>query len=278
MLSQGIEVLPDRYAVAMLVGAIILGRGRRFITDWSPFIGLLVSYDFLRGFADDLAGRAEYLLSIHADQAMFGIAPTVFLQRAFFNASALQWYDYAATLLYFLHFVLPLGFAMLLWLRGRNQFTDFAASLTILSYAAWLTYLIFPSAPPWLAAQNGYLDGVTRVLGQTINFLPDRLDLPSLYRQLNPNEVAAIPSLHAAYPLLVLLFALRFFGRRGLVIAMYVFAVWLAVIYLGEHYAIDVLLGAVYAGAAFVFGPFAVRFIERVRFWRPDRTPSFRRV
>src|SRR5438445_1481822 len=57
MLSQGIEVLPDRYAVAMLVGAIILGRGRRFITDWSPFIGLLISYDFLRGFADDLAGR-----------------------------------------------------------------------------------------------------------------------------------------------------------------------------------------------------------------------------
>jgi len=141
-----------------------------------------------------------------------------------------------------------------------------------------LTYLLFPSAPPWLAAQNGYLDGVTRVLGQTINLLPDRLDMPSIYRQLNPNMVAAIPSLHAAYPFLVLLFALRFFGRRGLVVAPYVLAVWLAVIYLGEHYAIDVILGAAYAGMAFALGPLAVRFVERIRTWRLDRTPSFTRA
>lgn len=30
------EALPDRYAAAMLVGAVVLGRGWRFITDWSP--------------------------------------------------------------------------------------------------------------------------------------------------------------------------------------------------------------------------------------------------
>jgi hypothetical protein len=278
MLSQGIEVLPDRYAVAMLVGAVILGRGRRFIADWSPFIGLLISYDFLRGFADDLAGRAEFILPMQADAAIFGDVPTVFLQRTFFNPGALQWYDYVATLLYFLHFVLPLGFAMLLWLRSRSQFTEFAASLTILSYAAWLTYLVFPSAPPWLAAENGYVGGVTRVLGETINLFPDRLDLPSIYRQLNPNAVAAIPSLHAAYPFLVLLFALRFFGRRGIIVGLYVVAAWLAVIYLGEHYAVDVMFGALYAAAAFVVGPRALRLIGRVRISRPAWTPSFRRA
>jgi hypothetical protein len=138
--------------------------------------------------------------------------------------------------------------------------------------------LVFPAAPPWLATQNGYLGELSRVLGQTINFLPERVDVPSLYNQLNPNPVAAIPSLHAAYPLLVLLFALRFFGRRALVAGVYVLAVWLALIYLGEHYAIDVFLGAVYAGAAFVLGPPVVWAIERARSWRPDRTRSFRRT
>ena len=137
---------------------------------------------------------------------------------------------------------------------------------------------MFPSAPPWLAAQDGYLGGVTRVLGQTINVLPDRLDLPSIYRQLNPNAVAAIPSLHAAYPFLVLLFALRFFGRRGIVVGLYVLAAWLAVIYLGEHYAIDVILGALYAGVAFVLGPKVLTPIERVRLWNPDWGPIFRRA
>ena len=215
---------------------------------------------------------------MQADTAIFGVVPTAFLQQTFFNSSSLQWYDYAATLLYFLHFLLPLGFAMLLWLRSRSQFTEFAASLTTLSYAAWLTYLVFPSAPPWLAAQNGYLGGVTRVLGQTINVLPDRLDLPSIYRQLNPNAVAAIPSLHAAYPFLVLLFALRFFGRRGIVVGLYVLAAWPAVIYLGEQYAVDVILGALYAGVAFVLGPRVLTLIERVRFRNPDWGPIFKRA
>jgi hypothetical protein len=267
MIEQGVEALPDRYAIAMLVGALVLGRAKRFMHDWLPFIGLLVSYDFLRGFADDLSGRVQYLQSIQFDQAMFTVVPTVALQNLLF-ASSLHWWDYAATIVYFLHFVLPLGFAMVLWLRDRRRFTDFVTSLTLLSYAGWLTYIAFPSAPPWMAAQDGYLDGVTRILDRTINFLPNHLDLPTVYRALDPNPIAAIPSLHAAYPFLVLLFALKFFRWRGLVVLPYVAVVWFAVIYLGEHYATDVLIGAVYATVAFFAGPIAVRAVARIR-WRP---------
>jgi membrane-associated phospholipid phosphatase len=109
---------------------------------------------------------------------------------------------------------------------------------------------------------------VTRILDRTINFLPNHLDLPTVYRALDPNPVAAIPSLHAAYPFLVLLFAVKFFRRRGLVVLPYVAIVWFAVIYLGEHYATDVLIGAAYATAAFFAGPLAVRAVARIR-WRP---------
>ena len=267
MIEQGVEALPDRYAIAMLVGALVLGRAKQFMHDWLPFIGLLVSYDFLRGFADDLSGRVQYLQSIQLDQAMFTVVPTVALQNLLF-ASSLHWWDYAATIVYFLHFVLPLGFAMVLWLQDRRRFTDFVTSLTLLSYAGWLTYIVFPSAPPWMAAQAGYLDGVTRILDRTIDFLPNHLDLPTVYRALDPNPIAAIPSLHAAYPFLVLLFALKFFRWRGLVVLPYVAVVWFAVIYLGEHYATDVLIGAAYATAAFVAGPLAVRAVAHVR-WRP---------
>jgi membrane-associated phospholipid phosphatase len=221
----------------------------------------------LRGFADDLSGHVQYAQSIRFDEALFSVVPTVALQNLLF-AGSLHWWDYAATVVYFLHFVLPLGFAMVLWLQDRRRFTDFVASLTLLSYAGWLTYIAFPSAPPWMAAQAGYLDGVTRILDRTINFLPSHLDLPTVYRALDPNPVAAIPSLHAAYPFLVLLFAVRFFHWRGLVVLPYVAVVWFAVIYLGEHYATDVLIGAVYAIVAFIVGPLAVRAVARVR-WRP---------
>jgi membrane-associated phospholipid phosphatase len=66
----------------------------------------------------------------------------------------------------------------------------------------------------------------------------------------------------------VLLFALKFFRWRGLVVLPYVAVVWFAVIYLGEHYATDVLIGVVYATAAFFAGPIAVRAVARIR-WRP---------
>ncbi len=262
MVTQGVEALPDRFAIAMLFGMVILGRGRRFVADWLPFIGLIVSYDLLRGLAPHLGGSAHVTEAIAFDRGLFGVVPTVALQSWLFSGD-LHWYDYAATLIYFLHFVLPLGFAMLLWLRNRRQFTEFVTSLTLLSYAAWLTYVAFPSAPPWMAARDGYLAGVTRILDRTINFLPDRLHLPTVYNALDPNPVAAVPSLHAAYPFLVLLFAVRFFGRRGLVTALYVAAVWWAIVYLGEHYAFDITVGAVYALIAFVAGPLVVRALAR---------------
>jgi len=90
----------------------------------------------------------------------------------------------------------------------------------------------------------------------------------SVSRLIDPNPYTAIPSLHAAYPFLVLLFAVKFFRRRGLIVLPYVAIVWFAVIYLGEHYATDVLIGAAYATAAFFAGPLAVRAVARIR-WRP---------
>ncbi len=264
MITQGVEPLPDRFAVAMLLGAIILGRAKTFVADWIPFVGLVISYDYLRGLAPALSGRAHFLAQIDIDRGIFGVVPTVALQGLIFTGSP-SWYDYVATFVYFLHFVVPLGFAMFLWLRDRTWFAEFVASITLLSYGAWLTYVAFPAAPPWMAAQHGYLDGVTRILDKTVNLLPDRVDLPSVYRFLDPNPVAAIPSIHAAYPFLVLLFAVRFFGRRGLLVAFYVAAVWWAVVYLGEHYATDVVVGVVYASAAFVAGPAVLRALARPR-------------
>ena len=67
------------------------------------------------------------------------------------------------------------------------------------------------------------------------------------YHSLNPNQVAAFPSMHAAYPLLGAL-ALWRISRAGAVVALaWSVLVWFSVVYLGEHYAVDVLGGIVVA-------------------------------
>ena len=67
------------------------------------------------------------------------------------------------------------------------------------------------------------------------------------------NDVAAVPSLHAAFAMLFALYLWRLVPRyvRPL-LALYPLAMTVALVYLGEHYAVDCIAGWIYALAAFV--------------------------
>jgi hypothetical protein len=236
--------------VVLLVPVLFIRRARAFALDWSPFLLLLFSYEFLRGLAGRV-GQVHYFLAMHFDQLLFGTPPSVWLQQRFAHSAPAP-YDYIAAVLYLMHFVAPLSFAFVLWMRSREEFARFTSSFLVLSYAALATFVVFPAAPPWLASQQGYLPEVHEQVGVVLSAFPSHFNLPTVYQLFDPNQVAAIPSLHAAYPLLLLLFAYRFFGPRALVLAPYVAGVWLAVIYMGEHYVFDVAVGALYSVAAFV--------------------------
>ncbi len=60
-----------------------------------------------------------------------------------------------------------------------------------------------------------------------------------------------MPSLHAAYPFLAFLFARRFFGRVGWLMLLYSACVWFAIVYIADHYVVDILAGLAYAAAAY---------------------------
>jgi membrane-associated phospholipid phosphatase len=68
------------------------------------------------------------------------------------------------------------------------------------------------------------------------------------------DPVAAVPSLHAAYPLLLVLFFWKSAGRWRWLLALYPLAMALTLVYTGEHFVIDVLLGWMYATVVFVVG------------------------
>ncbi len=73
-----------------------------------------------------------------------------------------------------------------------------------------------------------------------------------IWGKLSGNPVAALPSLHAAYPWLVLLFAVKFFGRPGLLFLAYNLALWFTVVYLGHHWVVDILAGMAWATVCFI--------------------------
>lgn len=242
---------PDQFFALALVITLIIGRSKQFILDWSVPVVLLLSYDYLRGLVPKLTQQAHIFPMINFDKAVFGIIPTNSLQSMFFLNGTIHWYDYLAVIFYMSHFVVPMVTAFIFWLKSREDFKSYSLALLLLSYAAFITYIVFPAMPPWMAAQQGFIPAITKVMDQVFVNLPQPVDLPSVYRYVGVNLVAAVPSLHAAYPLLTLLFMLRKYKVKGLLFLPYVLGVWFSIVYLGEHYVFDIVVGVFYALVVF---------------------------
>ncbi len=243
-----LSVSPERLLLLMLIAALVLGRTRLFLTDWIPFLILFLGYEYLRGLGGKIGMPIHDVTGLER-LICFGQVPTILLQQAFYHAGRVSWYDIAATMFYFLHFAFPLGLGYLFWIIDRGSFLRFSRTLVGMAFAAFFFYLLLPVAPPWIA-----VPGVVKIIDHT---LPSFTDLPgvpvpaTLYHWLTPNLYAAMPSLHAAFPFLGALFALRLWGRWAWPTVVYAVCVWLSLVYLGEHYVVDVIGGVVFALGAF---------------------------
>jgi membrane-associated phospholipid phosphatase len=251
---------PDVVVVSFLGFAILTAQGLRFLRDWTPFLVLLLAYVGLTGVAPGVVGRAHIGFPITVDRWVgAGQLPTTRLQAALWDGGRMHWYDYLTAVMYLLHFVVPLAFAFLLWHWRRVLYWRFVYAYVLLMAAAFATYLVFPMAPPWWASDLGRIPQVDRVLGAVQwQGISNPVVLLSRYFQTDP--VAAMPSMHAAFPVLVWLVLWRLWPRWGWAAICYPLLMAFAVIYAGEHYLIDVLAGWLYA---------ALSFLLVWRPWRP---------
>ncbi|GAC1391290.1 MAG: hypothetical protein NVSMB46_03200 [Candidatus Saccharimonadales bacterium] len=242
---------PDALFIILLIGFILWGQGKQFLLRFTPFILLLLSYDALRGFASIVNKHVHYTFMANFDRFIFGVLPTSWLQQQLY-AGHLHWYDFYFYGLYMLHFIVPIIFAIILWKKRVGGYSRFIVGLLILSYGGFITYILYPAAPPWMSAQLGYIEHLHRISSDVWYGIGVH-NFPSLYHHFAPNDVAAVPSLHAAYPTLVWLFSYRFFDKKySIPLLLYPVSIWFGVIYLGEHYVFDVLLGIIYAFISYI--------------------------
>jgi len=228
------------------------------VIDWAPMVVVLGAYDITRGAADKLGIGVHFHPMIDFDRFLFfGTTPTEWLQAHLNDPKVVNWLDVAFTLIYTSYFIVPFTVAGFLWARDRFEFLRFSRRIITLSAAGLATYILFPAAPPWMAADMGLLHGVARttsdgwqVIGGGTAGLFDE-------GQASVNLVAAVPSLHSAFTMLVALF-LWPRVRRPLrpLLLLYPLAMGLTLMATGEHYFFDVLLGWIYAGG--VMGAWAL--------------------
>ena len=249
-------------------------RVPRFVFEWAPFIGVLFIYDRLRGFADGLVFPARELPQIHVEASLFGKPiPTVWLQSHLWHGgNHLHWWDYGAWFVYLTHFFATIVVAAVLWTWFHDRFARFATMVCALALTGFATYALYPAVPPWLAARHGSIGHSNRLIGIIWHHVPIA-HYGSLFEkgQTYANNVAAMPSLHAAYALLITLYLWRLVPRWARVpLAAYPLAMTFALVYSGEHYLVDCIAGWLYAGAAFYAVNWAFeRRSHRVRVLEP---------
>jgi hypothetical protein len=240
----------------------------RFVVEWAPFMGVLFVYDRLRGFADGMLTHVREFPQIRVEAALFGRPiPTVWLQSHLWHgAHDLRWWDYACWFVYMTHFVATLLIAAVLWTWAHQHFARFASMVCVLALTGFATYVLYPAVPPWLAAQHGAIGEANRTVKIVWPHVPiahygNIFDAGTHYA----NNVAAMPSLHAGYALLVVLFLWRFAPTwvRPLLV-LYPPAMAFALVYGGEHYIVDCIAGWAYAAFAY----FAVEWAFA---WRAQR-------
>jgi len=258
MWRDGIPVGRERLLLWIVLGLLavsttnLAGWMRSVIFEWLPLALVLAVYDVLRGHADGLLFSAWYRPQLEADSFLFGgTVPTVWLQdRLWHGPSQVHWYDYASWAVYVSYFLATYVVAALLWFFARERFRRYVASVALLAMMAFTTFALFPAAPPWLASQQGELDPTSRLIGPISGHIPFvSFSFEELFQRgwEYSNPVAAVPSLHAAYTLLVTLFLWRVVARWARpLLALYPVAMAFALVYTAEHYLFDVLLGWAY--------------------------------
>jgi membrane-associated phospholipid phosphatase len=264
----GMALTTDRYLLALLLPALVMRRGKVYLRDFGLFAALVFAYSELRGVAHLIRPDPFYAPQLDVDKWLFaGHVPTVELQRWWWTGSV-QWYDHVLLDTEKLHFLIPPLLAFALWMKRRALFFRFASSMLAVSFAAALTFLLLPAAPPWAAGKSLLTPTVTKIDDGTWTSVSASFSVSKL---IISNPYAAVPSLHAAYAMLCFLFVAALVWRkrwRWFVIApaaLYPLLLSFARVYTGDHYVIDLLAGYLFAIAAFL----AVGW-----YWRRNELPD----
>jgi len=268
-------------AVAIFLACAFIGRpARQWATlglDLLLYCAMWFAYETTRGAADGRIFGLRFPLQVQAPRNIdrflfFGHDPNTVLQQHFWRAN-IQWWDKVASLTYFTHFIFVPIVMGALWATSHRQWARFMKRFATVIGVACLMFIIFPTAPPWMVANNYHLmPKLSRSTGR--GFVAVGLHAAaSSWNNAKAwgNAVAAMPSLHASFALITPAFFLPWIKPVWLKVIALAFPVLMltSLVYLAEHWVIDGLIGWAIVGGSFLLWN---RLESRQRLNRSERS------
>ncbi len=203
----------------------------------------LAHYEMPNDDPERLRQRLRIDYPIRADSALFaGTPPTLRLQRSLGRPGEVRRHDLVLAWVHWSWFFVPHGTCAYILLRHRWHFPRGAGMMAAVFDVGLLGYWLVPTAPPWWAGQNGNMPHVRRMMVEAGEHFWGRAWGP-LFDFLGGNPFAAMPSLHFATSVMAA-HVLSDVGRvPGALGWTYAASLGFALVYLGEHYVVDLLAG-----------------------------------
>ncbi len=227
---------------------------RRFILAFSIFVVFAILYDLMKIYPNYLINKVDISGLFHFEQKMFGFNKdgVFYTLNQYFSLHNTPFLDLISGLFYINWIPVPLAFALYLYFTNKQQFLHFSLTFFLVNLLGFCIYYIHPAAPPWyvnLYHFNLHLD----VPGNTAGLARfDKLVHFPIFHLIyarNSNVFAALPSLHSAYPVVVLYYGIKNkLGWINWLLALFMTGIWFAAVYSGHHYVTDVLAGIICAG------------------------------
>lgn len=221
-------------------------------------------YDMPDDDPDALLRRTRVDYPIRVDRVLgCGEMPSHRLQRAFGTPGEVRPHDLALAMVHWAWFVVPHGTVAYLLLRHHDRFVRGAVMTAATFDLGLVVYWAVPTAPPWYAAESGRMEPLRRIMVEAGEHFWKRFWRP-LYDGLEGNPFAAMPSLHFGTSVMAAR-VLSDVGRGpGTLGWAYALTLGFGLVYLGEHYVVDLIAGYTLA--------------EVVRRAAPAATPSLLRA
>lgn len=225
------------------------GITRKFIIGFSVFIVYWIIFDYMKAFPNYNVSTVHIADLYNFEKHLFGINYNGHLltPNEYLKANATTTLDIIAGIFYICWIPVPLGFATYLFFKNRREFLSFALTFLIVNLLGFVIYYSFPAAPPWYIQEHGFIfhaatPGNTGGLARFDHYF----NIPvfqSIYKN-GSNVFAAMPSLHSAYPVIVIYYGFKNrLGLANIALVTVMVGIWLTAVYTSHHYILDVLAG-----------------------------------
>jgi membrane-associated phospholipid phosphatase len=208
----------------------------------------LAAYEMPHDDPEALRARVHVDYPVRIDRVLgLGTPPTLRLQRRLSEPGHMRTVEKVLVWTHWVWFAVPHAALAYVLIRRRERFGRAAARTYAVFDLGAVVYWLAPTAPPWYAAQQGRLgDGATpRVRRMMIEYGEQfwKHRWGPLYSLLGGNPLAAMPSLHFATSVNAARILAEVGPVEGALGWAYALTLGTALVYLGEHYVVDLLAG-----------------------------------